>query len=379
MPALNDIGWPIRHHAPQERTNNLNSNPAPRVDPARFNRKVSTTPLNHSPHSHPLVADTADKLADNRLRQKAATNAALCIGSLLVSALCASILLGQTSTTKAAGIPAVVTTRVSGISQTAGAQGRCRIWIDFTGEALVTKVAIFKVKVLRAVDNMGTDLTLPEGENPSAGWSSTGDWSISAVRGWWDPRPLRTRCASLQLSAASPGAKRIADLEGELELLSPTFENGGAVCIENFRLHPGKPLDETRLKQYGVTLTCLNKETYEAMETASRNAPGQSRQEPPASQHSPHQLFPEIPGDPNGLACKYVVLMLNDPQQMVAGFAFRDSDGRLLPMRNAYSVGRITRFNSNTLLPEKLSLLVYLADPKAVEKVPFSIKNIPLP
>jgi hypothetical protein len=327
---------------------------------------------------HSFTTGLIKKLAATGLGQKAATNAAFCTGSLLAWAVCASILLGGVGATEAAGSPTEVRTEIGRISQTRGVQGRCNIGLNITGQALASKVAIFKVRVLRAMDDTGADLTLPGGESQSACWVSGGDWSVSVVRGWWDTRSAITRGAWLELAAAAPGAKHIANLEGELELLAPTFQNGGVVSIAEFRLHPGEPLEETRLKKYGVALTYLDKETYEATKAASGNGTNASRQGPPGMENPADMLFSGLIGAPNGLARNYVVLMLNDPQQRVAGFAFQ-ADGRLLPVGNPTVVDKMMGFHFDTALPERLSLLVYLAVPEAVERVPFSLKDIPLP
>src|SRR5262249_5671937 len=138
-----------------------------------------------------------------------------------------------------------------------------------------------------------------------------------------------TRLANFQLAATARGARQIAELEGELELLVPTFENGGVVTIEDFRLQPGRPLKDTRLQKHGVTLTYLDKECYETAKVAARSGV-EGSQRPPSVEEWADGLFPGVLGEPNRLGRNYVVLKVDDPQQRVAGFAFREPDGRVL-------------------------------------------------
>jgi hypothetical protein len=279
---------------------------------------------------------------------------------------------------EAAAGPPQLRTEISNISETRSPDGRCNIGLKITGEALADRAAIFRVKVIRAVDDTGVNLVLPEREN-QGGWGTSGGRGLSPVRGSWDLGHSKTRFANFQLAAAARGARQITDLQGELELLTPTFENGGVVTIEDFRLQPGKPLQDKRLLKHGVALTYLDKESYETAKTAARSGIEGNHQRPPSVEEWADGLFPGVLGEPNRLGRNYVVLKVDDPQQQVAAFAFREPGGRVLPVLNRKTADEMLGFYFDSVPPEKLSLVVYLAVPQALERVPFGLKNIRLP
>ncbi len=267
---------------------------------------------------------------------------------------------------------------VVSISEHRGSQSRCNIMLKFTGEALATKQAIFKVRVTKAMDDTGSDLVLP-GEPDPGGSGTSGGFTLSAVRGWHELRPMKTRYASLQLAGSSRSARTITELEGEAELFGPTLENGGVVVIEDFRRQPGKPLQNAMLRKCGVTLTCLTKETYEAAKIADRAGTAASQRMALPSADQADSLFPGILGEPNAQARNYVVLKLDDPQRRVTSFAFVEQGKQVLPVTQKRSGKDLMGFYFGAPAPENLALFVYVAVPEALEKAAFRVRNISLP
>jgi hypothetical protein len=248
--------------------------------------------------------------------------------------------------------------------------------LRFTDDTLTNKMSILAARAIRAIDDTGADMTLRGGPD-MIGAGTSGGFTLSAVRGWHELRPVNTRYASLQLASSARRAKAIEEIEGQLQLYAPTFQNGGVVAIEDFRRDPGKPLHHERLAKLGVRLTCLTKETYEAGKTASRAA-SKPRFITPTDQQV-ESLFPGILGEANGHARRYVVLEVDDPQKQVTSFAFGDPGGRLFPVAQSRSVKSMFGFYFHTHVPEDLVLYVYLAVPAALETVPFKVRNVVLP
>jgi hypothetical protein len=274
--------------------------------------------------------------------------------------------------------PTNLQAEVVSITEHRGSESRCNIMLKFTGEALATKQAIFKVRVTKATDDTGSDLTLP-GEPDSGGSGTSGGFTLAAVRGWHELRPVKTRYASLRLAGASRSARTITELEGEVELFGPTIENGGVVIIEDFRRQPGSPLQNAMLRKFGVTLTYLTKESYEAAKIADRARTAASGRMALPSDDQADSLFPGILGEPGASARNYVVLELNDPQRLVTSFAFVEEGKQVLPVTQKRSGEDMMGFYFGVPAPEKLAVFVYVAVPEALEKASFRVRNIALP
>lgn len=268
--------------------------------------------------------------------------------------------------------------KVVDVHETRGSQSRCSVMLSFTGDMLADKMAVLKARATKAVDDTGRNLVLP-GDGDVGGAGTSGGFSLAAVRGWHELRPTKTRWVGVQLAGTARGAKTIAELSGELELFAPTFENGGVVVVEGFLQQPGQALQHPELEELGVTLTYLTRETYDAAKktAAVRSAPGRPSANPQDSQEE--SLFPGILVEPFRGPGYYLVLRVVDPGRKVTSFAFREPGGRLLPVGNGRSVNDLRGFYFHTAIPKDLALVVYLAVPKALETVPFEVRNITLP
>ncbi|MBE0540816.1 MAG: hypothetical protein IH623_05465 [Verrucomicrobia bacterium] len=271
-----------------------------------------------------------------------------------------------------------IRTEVFTISENRQPGGRCHVHLKFTGSMLTNFIGISRVRVLHAVDDVGTDL-VSSAKSDHVGWGNGAGFNRAGVRGWYDERSLKARYAGVVLGLPSRSARFIRELTGEVELYWPTLQNGGVVVVEEFRAQPGIPIKNLALQKLEVKLTCLTKEAYETSKVLT--PPDATRGRPlilPEDQAA-DGLFPGILGYPNSTPRNYVVLRIDDPQQRVTSFAFRGPDGRLLPVNQQKSAKGMRGFYFDALVPERVALYVYLTVPEAVEKVSFKVENIPLP
>lgn len=275
--------------------------------------------------------------------------------------------------------PAVVA-EVSSISENRGRENRCDVSLKFTGDRLKNATSLLSVRPTHAMDDTGANIC-------PTNWQKTGGWGVSGgaggfspLRGWHWEHPPRMLHGSVSLLGSSRAARSIKDLRGELELFSPTIQNGGVVVVDDFRAQPGSKLQNPGLEKLGVSLTCHTKESFEAAKKLSDSATAQGQFVNFRTQDDESSLFPGILGDPQNSPRNYIVLKASDPEKRITGFAFRGTDGRFLPVGNRKSVNDLHTFSFVIpVLPEKLDLHVYLAVDGAIEKVPFRLENIPLP
>jgi hypothetical protein len=266
--------------------------------------------------------------------------------------------------------------RVLEIRETKEINSKCHISLKFTADRLAGKQGILKVRAIRAFDDVGTDLISSDTRTQMGGGVNDGH-SFAALRGWHDERAWSTRFVNVELRNSSRSARTIAILEGELELYSPTIQNGAVALVENFCAQPGVEFGSVALKKLNVKLSYVTKESCESVKTSSQanSRPGRRL----FSLNDTDSLFFGFLGGATNTPGNYVVLKIDDPQQKVIGFAFREPSGRFLPVRQQRSANGMRGFYFDPFVPKKLDLFVYLDVPEAVEKVPFRIENIRLP
>lgn len=301
--------------------------------------------------------------------------------NLLRAAALAGYVLGQTALcaeNDAPTSPEGMRTEVFNISENRQSGGKCYVHLKFTGSVLTNFIGISRVRILRAVDDVGTDLIATVGAD-QVGWGNGGGASRAGVRGWYDEHSLKARYAGVVLGLPSRSARSIQELAGEVELYSPTLQNGGVVVVEDFRAQPGVLLQNPALQKLEVGLAYLTKEAYESSRASVAPASTRSRPLILPEDQAADGLFPGILGYPNSTPRNYVVLRIDDPQQRVTSFAFRGPDGRLLPVKQQKSAQGMRGFYFDAQVPERVALYVYLDVPEAVEKSPFKVEDIPLP
>lgn len=287
-------------------------------------------------------------------------------GSFLLAASLAGLNAGAATNTSA------LHAEVWNISEHRGAPARCTIGIQFSGDPLTNKLALLNTRVTQAVDDLGTDLA-PTGNQEPGGAGVNGGFTIAALSGWHELRPTKTRFATIQIRGSPRRAQVITELRGEVELYSPTVDNGGVVTIEHARRHSGLLPSTAGLEKYGITLSWVTKESFEAARTSRRQAAGV-----PANLQV-EGLFPGILGEPANAPRHYLVLKIRDPEKRVTSFAFGEPGGRLLPVMQTRRAEDMVGFYFDLLVPEDLTLYVYLAVPEALEIAPFELRNVRLP
>jgi len=270
-----------------------------------------------------------------------------------------------------------VTAQVTSISESRGGNGYCRLSLSFSGSLLTNYCAVLRMKPLTAFDDTGADLC-PTNTLPVGGWQILDHAGYTPVRSLYGVTRMPSTSGSLTLRATTRAARTIKELEGELELYSPTLQNGGIIVVEDFRKHPGVVIPSPALRGAGIQVTYHTKESFETTREHSRKDP----KEILVTQHQEEesQLFPGILGDPENSPRNYVVLKATDPDKRLAGFGFCSPEGRFVPVASHRSVNDLHAYKFIApALPAQLSLYVYVTTPSAMVKVPFRVEDIPLP
>ena len=240
----------------------------------------------------------------------------------------------------------------------------CKLELKFTGDAATDAASVRQVRVKKAVDELGRDLTR-EDASDSLGFSSSGQRS----------GVLKTE---LRLRNPSRNATVIKSVAGEVELFSPTLANGGILTIKDILRHPAEPVANATLKKYGIELMYLTKESYEAkrkeIENQQKNAAGGQMGE------AFNDLFKGMFGGTMSSDTKNnLKLYVKDPEKRVVELEFQDASAKPLKHRSRWASGELRQIELNAPPPDDAQLMVRLATPEALQTFPFAVENIPLP
>jgi hypothetical protein len=240
----------------------------------------------------------------------------------------------------------------------------CKLELKFTGDAATDAASVRQVRVKRAVDELGRDLTRNE-TSDSFGSSSFGQRS----------GVLKTE---LRLHNPSRNATVIKLVEGEVELFNPTLANGGILTTKDILKHPAEPVQNAAFKKYGIELMYLTKESYEAkkkqLEAQQKNEAGGQLGE------AFGELFKGMFGGMMSSDSKNSVkLYVKDPEKRVIEVEFQDANGKPLPHGNSWSSGEMRQVEFKSPPPADTQLMVRLATPEALQTFPFKAENVPLP
>ncbi|MEI6492565.1 MAG: hypothetical protein WCO94_08450 [Verrucomicrobiota bacterium] len=185
---------------------------------------------------------------------------------------------------------------------------------------------------------------------------------------------------SVNLKNPARKATVIKELTGEADLLVPKNDPDSIVKIGNFQKYGGQPITAAALSEAGIEIVAYTKEQADAekakqAEEAKKN-PKANIGEAIAGAFG--EMF-NIGGGPNS-----ITVQMKDPKEMVADVEFQDECGNKIKGNGWSSSGnRKTKesktYNFQTKLPDTAFLVIYLATPKSVVTVPFTLKDVFLP
>jgi hypothetical protein len=240
----------------------------------------------------------------------------------------------------------------------------CKLELKFTGDAANDAASVRKVRVKKAVDDLGRDLSRNDQQE------SFGSFGSSQRNG-----VLKT---DLRLRNPSRNASVIKLVDGEVEFFSPTSANGGILTIKDILKHPAEPVQNEVLKKYGIEVMYLTKEAYEIkkkqFEEQQRSEAGGKIGE------GFGELFKGMFGGMMFSDTKNSVkLYVKDPEKRVIDVEFQDAAGQALKSGSSWSMSELRQIEFKAPAPADTQLRIHLATPAALQTFAFKVENIALP
>jgi hypothetical protein len=288
------------------------------------------------------------------------TRRSLYIWIVLAAAACATL--------DAPGGPAqTINASVGDVSDnrsTGSFTSECKLELKFTGDAASDAAAVREVRVKKAIDELGRDLSRSDSHD-----------SFHSFNSGQRNGALKTE---LRLRNPSRNASTIKLVDGEVELFSPTMANGGVLTIKDILKHPAEPVQNETLKKYRVEVVYLTKESYEAKKKQIQD---QQKSEADAKLGEAFgDLFKGMFGGTMASDSKNSVkLYVKDPEKRVVDVEFQDAGGNALKTGSSWSMGELRQTEFKSAPPPDTQLLIHLATPEALRTFAFKVENVPLP
>jgi hypothetical protein len=257
----------------------------------------------------------------------------------------------------------VVDTRTTG-----SVRGECKVSLLLTGDAASDALGVRKINVTKALDSLDRNLV------PRSGYKIQNE-PIDLTR---QSSVLK---ATLSVCNPSRNASTIKLIEGEIELFMPTEANGAIVHLPGILSAPGRASDHPALKKYGIEITYLTKEAYEA------NKKQMEEQQSKAALEAGGVFAENFVGIMRGMfgemgsgnAKNALIFLIQDPEKRIMEIELRDAEGHALTSRMRMSSGPLRKLSFDVPPPANAQLLVYLSTPESSKSYPFRLEQIALP
>jgi hypothetical protein len=273
------------------------------------------------------------------------------------------------ATTTGAEIPTlrVAVQQISENRNTSG-QGSINLNLVITADDMPPTAAVRQVVVTKAADNQDRPLTPMAGRGGSMSPMALSNSISNALSRGGRGAPSMTATANLGGSVRN--AESVKYAEGTIEVFLPTEANGAIIRIPNIKAHPGR-IEHPTLAKYGITFIFMADKASTDEALAARGQLGGS--------------LNSTTDGVSGYGYYY-----RDPQNVMGGVVLLDGTGT--PVRGGGGGGG--GGTSGTLMSYSLTsggpmgggpltdahtLVIYLAVPEALVKVPFRVDDIALP
>jgi hypothetical protein len=225
----------------------------------------------------------------------------------------------------------------------------------------------YRIIVTKAVDDTGVDLVRPE--------SSTSEFqSFDSKR-------------SVKAELKSPARKAVAikELSGDAELFCPNRDPAATVVVNAFRKHTGTPIESDTLKSARVQVAAWTPDQYQALQ---KKREAETIEAVRSAQRQARNLFSQHFGTQNiGMGPNDFIFTINGAQEKLIGFEFRDRAGKAIPTRGSGvgyrqqgpQIERTLSYHFDERLPDTTKLVIFVATPEALVKVPFTLADVAVP
>lgn len=241
------------------------------------------------------------------------------------------------------------------------------IKLKLVGDALGDIRGVRRIQITKAVDDTGRNLVTDEKI------SSAGPFGFERI-GKVSSQIEQT----VKLGNPARKASVIKEIIGNIELYAPQKDPNATVTVKNFTAQIGSPLALPDLRQKNIEITVLNKVQYEKMkkendERAAKKTPS------PEIADALVNVFKQLFSGFMRVGENDLAFIINDPNSALVDIEINDEHGVAYKRGGRMSSERIHVLSFDRKIDDKAQLVIFLATPKSITKVPLLLRDILLP
>jgi hypothetical protein len=241
------------------------------------------------------------------------------------------------------------------------------IKLKLVGDGLADIRGVRRIQITKAIDDTGRNLVTEEK------FSSAGPFGFERI-GKVSSQIEET----IKLGNPARKATVIKEILGSIELYAPQKDSSASVTVKNFTAQNGKPLALPALHERNIAITVLNKAQYEKMKKENDERVAKKEASPEIADAFAN-VFKQLFSGFMRVRENDLAFVINDPNSGLVDIEINDEQGVAYKRGARFSSEGIHVLSFDRKIDEKAQLVIFLATPKSITKVPLLLKDISLP
>ena len=241
------------------------------------------------------------------------------------------------------------------------------IKLKLVGDGLADIRGVRRVQITKAVDDTGRNLVTDDKI------SSAGPFDFERI-GKVSSQIEKT----IKLGNPARKASVIKEIIGSIELYAPQKDPNATVIAKNFTGQIGKPLVLPELRQKNIEITVLNKGQYEKMKKENDERSAKTTASPEIADALVN-VFKQLFSGFMRVGENDLAFVINDPNSALVDIEINDEHGVAYKRGGRMSSERIHVLSFDRKIDDKAQLVIFLATPKSIVKVPLLLHDVLLP
>jgi hypothetical protein len=232
-----------------------------------------------------------------------------------------------------------------------------------------SEVAASRVLLSAATDDTGRDLIDHEAREPELEANQRMSMEDKAA----------PTLISISMKNPDRKAKTVREVRGDIELFLPGKDPNSIAEIPKFAALAGKPLTHKALKANGVEITFLSKAQVDAERKKRVDAKRKEYAEAGYDEEALKSMMDSITEGAFTVEDSERIVRIKDPNHRIQELMYIDEGGQpaRISLQSDQDLTRLSTWSGNPQPDWKLK--VTMRTPKNTTKIPFTLKDVPLP
>lgn len=241
------------------------------------------------------------------------------------------------------------------------------IKLKLVGDVLGDIRGVRKIQITKAVDDTGRNLVTEEkiGSTEPFGFERMEKVSSQIEQ-------------TIKLGNPARKASVIKEITGSIELYEPNKDPNATVTVKNFIAQIGKPLALPALRERNIEITVLNKSQYEKVKKENDERAAKNTTSPEIADAFA-KVFKQLFSGFMRVGENDLAFLINDTKSALVDIEIDDEHGMAYKRGGRMSSGGIHVLSFDRKIDDKAQLVIFLATPKSITKVPLLLKDVLLP